>query len=73
MENKIVENIGNWKLNIGSYISVGDFNNVSDVEKFGVFPGKFEGDSEYFTVNENPAPLNKISYNESDYAYSYYR
>lgn len=71
LKNASFENIGKWGLNTGENISVSDFNNVTDIEQFGIFPGEFEGDSENFLVNENPEPLNKIPYNEGDYAYSY--
>ena len=63
--------IGKWHLEPKEKVSVGDFCNVTDVEKYGVFPGKFEGDSAYTLVNEDAKPLAKKAYVADEYVYTY--
>ena len=66
MERQIMH-IGKWHLEPQAKVSVGDFNSVSDIEKYGVFPGKYEGDSAYTIVTDDAKPLNKIPYVPDDY------
>lgn len=62
------DNIGFWKLENASDISVGDFNNVSNKEKCGVCPGS-NGDSAYTIKTENPAKIKKLVFCEDGYLY----
>ncbi len=66
---KKVKNIGTWGLENGYNISVGNFNNVTDVEKFGTCPGKF--DNSAYKIENPDATLETIPYNESDFAFKF--
>ncbi len=61
--------IRDWALDAKENVSVGDFSNVENIEKFGVFPGKFEGDSVFRVENDKPESIKKIPFIEEDYLY----
>ncbi len=66
---KNTNRIKNWLLDPLENVSVGDFNNVTDKEAFGVFPGKYEGDSAFTVKNPDFTSFNKIKFIEEDYSF----
>lgn len=62
--------IRNWHLENEKNISVGNFNNVDNVEKYGAFPGKF-GDRAPTLVKENAKKYEEILFCEFDFLYYY--
>ena len=62
--------IRNWHLEKESNISVGDFNNVTDTDKFGAFPGKF-GDCAAASTLDAQQKYEQIDFCEIEYNYFY--
>ena len=62
--------IKNWHLEKESNISVGDFNNVTDTDKFGAFPGKF-GDCAAASTLDAQQKYEQIDFCEIEYNYFY--
>ena len=65
---KTIDNVKNWQLADVENISVGDFNNVSDREKFGICPGQ-RGDSAFEIKNETAGDLKSIKRVDGDYKF----
>lgn len=63
-------NMQNWQLEIEKNISLGDFNNVVDAEKYGSFPGKY-GDCAATNVNNKTDKFKEIELCEAEYSYFY--
>ena len=63
-------NMQNWQLEIEKNISLGDFNNVADAEKYGSFPGKY-GDCAATNVNNKTDKFKEIELCEAEYSYFY--
>ncbi len=66
---KDIKRIKNWSLNPLENVSVGDFNNVTDINKRGVFPGKNEADSAFTVKNNNFTSVSKIKFYPENYSF----
>lgn len=64
------DNIGLWEMDMREKVSVGDFNNVTDVKKCGVCPGQ-KGDNAQEVVKEDGCPVVHRDFDTEDYQYCY--
>lgn len=65
-----MSNVGNWRLENEENIFVGTFNNISDIEKYGAFPGKY-GDCAATSSKENCEKFRETDFYEQDYSFYY--
>ncbi|MBQ6847302.1 MAG: hypothetical protein IJO62_00090 [Clostridia bacterium] len=65
-----MENIVKWELNINECAVMNNFNNVSDSDAFGVYPGRHGDNALTITIDENSVPK-RTELNLSEYSYSY--
>lgn len=65
----MIDNVYLWNMDTDSSISVGNFNNVSDVVSFGAYPGKFGDTSAVTESNTDGFTEKTISEREYDYFY----
>lgn len=65
-----ITDVRSWKFSNEPNISVGDFNNVTDFEKFGSFPGKF-GDCAAISDKGEIGKYTEIDFRREDYNYCY--
>lgn len=61
-----------WKIETGANVSIDDFNNVTDVEHFGIFPGQRGDGANVMLVNAD-SQVDTVKYNPYDYAFSIYK
>lgn len=61
-------NVGFWQMDMCQNVSIGNFNNVTDVEKYGVIPGQ-KGDHPQEIINPDARPIVYREFNEEDYQY----
>ena len=71
MQKNKTTDIGNWWINPKEKAYMGQFNNISDLEKQGVFPGKYDTESS-LRKELNPEKVEAVEVNEADYQYSYF-
>ncbi len=64
--------IQDWKIKVGESVSIGDFNNVTDVENYGFFPGQRGDGANEIKLYAEPN-LQTLEYNADDYAFSIYK
>ncbi len=71
MQKETSVSIGNWNLNPEEKVYVGEFNNVKDIAKDGIFPGQRAGDSIYRKDKNPDLKYTPVDFVEADYQFSF--
>lgn len=65
------KNVGSWSMDMHENVSVGNFNNISDAEKYGVRPAQ-NGDNAITVKNPDARPIAYREFNADEYQYYFY-